>query len=75
MTWTQARSECVSKGKSLISVADLAELEFIHHWLLQLQFTEEDRAVYLGENADIILGPDLIFLKNSKCVDRYIYLE
>ena len=52
LTWIQASAECERRRKSLVTVAEMAELKYIHQWLLQLQLTEEDRAIYLGGNAE-----------------------
>ena len=49
LTWKEARYECMNSGSDLISIRDPEEDEHIHSWLLQIQFSNDDRSIFLGE--------------------------
>ena len=77
LTWKEARYECMNSETDLISIRDRAEQEHIHSWLLQIQFSDDDRSIFLGELLFHVIFSDYLpclLLKLSDVTNR-IYAQ
>lgn len=49
ITWMEASINCTRNDTELLSIVDINEMDFIHQWLKTVNFTEDDRIVFIGK--------------------------
>ena len=49
LTWTDAAAECEKRGSVLMNLVDQNDIDFIHQWLLQVDFSGKDQIFFIGE--------------------------
>ena len=49
LTWVEAAAECEKRGTVLMNLVDQNDVDFIHEWLLHVDFRGKDQIVFIGE--------------------------
>ena len=49
LTWAEAAAECEKRGSVLMNLVDQNDINFIHQWLLQVDFSVKDQIFFIGE--------------------------